>query len=169
VGRTTERRLDQDRRDAWSIERGRDDVRRQSIVEVAAVAQLDLLDRGVADGLERPALDLALGEDRVDDAADVVGGHDVADMHLAGVEIDIDAGDAGRPSEGRVCVAGVGRVVERRAAGVRLELLVDPRRAVLLGVGGRRGRERPAGGLLDLPAERLRGLDEQAAHDHRRS
>ena len=112
VGRGVERRLDEDRRDARRIERGRDDVRRESIVEVAAVAQLDLLDRGVADGLQRAALDLALGEDRVDDPADVVGGDDVADMDLAGVEIDLDVGDAGGPAERRVGIAAVQVVVE---------------------------------------------------------
>ena len=47
---------------------GRDQVGREAVVEVAAVAQLDLLDRGVADGLQRAAFDLALGEDRVDRA-----------------------------------------------------------------------------------------------------
>ena len=114
---------------------GRDDVRRQPVVEVAAVAQLDLLDRGVADRLERAALDLALGQDRVDDMADVVRGHDVADMDLAGVEIDLDAGDAGRPAEGRVGIAAVGLVVEPDAR-VRLEPLVDPER------GRARGRSR---------------------------
>ena len=79
VRRAGERRLDEDRRDPRRVERGRDEVRREPVVEVAAVAQLDLLDRGVADGLERAALDLALGQDRVDDPADVVGGDDVAD------------------------------------------------------------------------------------------
>ena len=124
-----ERRLDEDRRDPRRIERGRDDVRRQPVVEVAAVAQLDLLDRRVADRLERAALDLALGEDRVDDPADVVGGDDVADVDLAGVEVDVDARDAGRPAERRVGVAAVGRVVEADAR-VRLEALVDAERAV---------------------------------------
>ena len=57
-----ERRLDQDGRDRGCIQRRRDDVRRQTVVEVAAVAKLDLLDRGVADRLERAALDLALGQ-----------------------------------------------------------------------------------------------------------
>ena len=112
-GARVERRLDEDRRDARGIERGRDDVRGEPVVEVAAVAQLDLLDRGVADGLQRAALDLALGEDRVDDPADVVGGHDVADVDLAGVEIDLDVRDAGRPAERRVGVARYRSVVER--------------------------------------------------------
>ena len=137
-----ERRLDEDRRDARRIERGRDDVRREAVVEVAAVAQLDLLDRGVADGLQRAALDLALGEDRVDDPADVVGGHDVADVDLAGVEIDLDLGDARGPAERRVGVAAVQVVVEGDAVRVRLELLVDAGRAVLAGVGHVRVRER---------------------------
>ena len=93
-----ERRLDEDRRDPRRIERGRDDVGREPVVEVAPVAQLDLLDRGVADRLERAALDLALGEDRVDDPADVVGGDDVADLDLAGVEVDVDAARRRPPS-----------------------------------------------------------------------
>ena len=65
--------------------------------------------------------------------ADVVGRDDVADVDLAGVEIDLDLGDAGRPAERRVRVAGVRRVVERRCRRVRLELLVDARRAVVAG------------------------------------
>ena len=135
VRRAGERRLDEDRADARRIERGRDDVRRQPVVEVAAVAQLDLLDRGVADGLERAALDLALGQDRVDDPTDVVGGDHVADVDLAGVEVDVDPGDAGGPAERRVGVAGVGLVVERRAARIRLEALVDAGAAVIGGQG----------------------------------
>ena len=70
----------------------------------------------------------------MDDPADVIGSHDVTDVHLAGVEVDVDVGDARRPPERRVRVAGVGGVVERRAAGVGLELLVDAGRAVLPGV-----------------------------------
>ena len=61
--------------------------------------------------------------------ADVVGGDDVADVHLAGVEVDLDARDAGRPAEGRVGVAAVGLVVEADAR-VGLEPLVDAERAV---------------------------------------
>ena len=114
VRRRRERRLDEDRGDPRRVERGRDDVRREPVVEVAAVAQLDLLDRRVADRLERAALDLALGEDRVDDLADVVGRDDVPDRDLAAVEIDVDRRDAGRPAERRVGVAVVGR---RRRSG----------------------------------------------------
>ena len=68
--------------------------------------------------------DLALGEDRVDDAADVIDGHDVADMDLAGVEVDIDARDARCPAERRVGIAGVGLVIERLARDL------DPRRLI---------------------------------------
>ena len=91
--------------DPRRVERGRDDVGREPVVEVAAVAELDLLDRGVADRLQRAALDLALGQDRVDDLADVVGGDDVADVDLARVEVDVDVRHAGRPAERRVGVA----------------------------------------------------------------
>ena len=97
-GDAVERRLDEDRRDPRGVQRGRDDVGREPIVEVAPVAQLDLLDRGVADRLERAALDLALGEDRVDDPPDVVDGDDVADLDLAGVEVDVDASRRRPPS-----------------------------------------------------------------------
>ena len=166
--RALERRLDEDRADARRIERGRDDVRREPVVEVAAVAQLDLLDRRVADRLERAALHLALGEDAVDDPADVVGGDDVADVHLAGVQVDVDLGDAGGPAERRVGIARIGRVVERRAARIRLEPLVDPHRAVLPGVG--RGTESANGAPVvhsTLSRSRWAALMTQATHDHR--
>ena len=108
---------------------GRDDVRREPVVEVAAVAQLDLLDRRVAHRLERAALDLALGEDRMDDPPDVVGGDHVADVDLARVEIDVHRRHARRPAERRVGVAAVGLVVEADAR-IGLEALVDAQRAV---------------------------------------
>ena len=72
VRRAAVRRLHEDRGDARRIHRGGDQVGREAVVEVAAVLELDLLDRRVADGLERAALDLALGQDGVDDPADVV-------------------------------------------------------------------------------------------------
>ena len=78
VRRAAERRLDEDRPDVRRVERGRDEVRREPVVQVPPVAQLHLLDRRVADRLERAALDLALAQDRVDDLADVVDGDDVA-------------------------------------------------------------------------------------------
>ena len=122
---------------ARRVERGRDEVRREPVVEVAPVLELDLLDRRVADRLERAALDLALAQDRVDDPADVVDGDDVADGHLAGVEVDVDRRDAGRPAEGGVGIAAVRRVVELDAR-VRLEQLVDAGR--VRGPPRRRGR-----------------------------
>ena len=61
---------------------------------------------------------------------DVVGGDHVADVDLARVEVDVDAGHAGRPAEGRVGIAAVGVVVEVDAR-VRLEPLVDAQRAVV--------------------------------------
>ena len=48
-------------------------------------------------------------------------------VDLAGVEVDVDLGDAGRPAERRIRVAAVGRVVEVDAR-VGLEPLVDPQR-----------------------------------------
>ena len=125
--RAGERRLDEERGDARGVEGCGDDVRREPVVEVAAVAQLDLLDRRVADCLERAALDLALGEDRVDDAADVVDGDDVANRHFRRVEVHVNLRDTGRPAERRVGVPAVRLVVELDT-GVRLEPLVDAER-----------------------------------------
>ena len=45
------------------------------------------------DRLDDPALDLALGAERVDDAADVVDGVDALDDDLAGLDVDRDLGD----------------------------------------------------------------------------
>ena len=72
VRRTRIRLLNEDGGDARSVERRRDQIGRQPVVLVAAIGQLDLFDRGVSDRLERPALHLALGQDRVDDVTDVV-------------------------------------------------------------------------------------------------
>ena len=52
---------------------------------------------------------------------------DVAHVHLARVQVDVDLGDARRPAEARVGVAAVRLVVELDAR-VRLELLVDAQR-----------------------------------------
>ena len=64
------RMLEQDRRDPRRVHGGRNEVRGQPIVLVAAVDQLELLDRGVAHRLERAALHLALGQHLVDDPPD---------------------------------------------------------------------------------------------------
>ena len=132
---------------------GRDDVRRQPVVEVAAVAQLDLLDRGVADGLQRAALDLALGEDRVDDPADVVGGDDVADVDLACVEVDVDRAPRTPPSRtpGRRR-RGRSRRRSRRRDTARTAGRCG-RAPCVARVVAARIRERPAGRRLDLRAQ----------------
>ena len=105
----------------------------------------------------------------MDDPTDVVGGDHVADRHLATVEIDADTDHAGGPAERRIGVAPVGLVVEMDV-GIRLELLVDPRRAVGGGVRAMDVGERPAAvALLDDLAEPARRLDQQPADDHRRS
>ena len=85
--------------------------------------------------------------------ADVVGGDDVADADLAGIEVDLDASRRGRPTERRVGVAAVRRVIEPDTR-VRLELLVDPGRAVGPGVVPVRVGERAAGRGLDLCPQR---------------
>src|SRR5438105_151420 len=81
--RAPERRLDGHRVDSRGVERGRDQLRRQAVVEVSPVLELDLLDGRVADGLERPALDLALAQDRMDDVANVIDRDHVMDDDLA--------------------------------------------------------------------------------------
>ena len=52
------------------------DVRREPVVEIAAVLQLHLLDGAVAHRLQRATLDLALGQQGMDGAADVIGRDD---------------------------------------------------------------------------------------------
>ena len=71
------------------------------------------------------------------------------------------------PAEGRVGVAAVGLVVEVDV-GIGLELLVDAQAAALPRVFDVGDGERLAGRLLDLGAHPRRGLDDQAADDHRR-
>ena len=67
--RVGERRLQEMCLDRGGIERRRDQVGRQAVVAVSPVDDPHLLDRGVADGLQRAALDLAGGEQRVHDRA----------------------------------------------------------------------------------------------------
>ena len=74
---------------------------------------------------------------------------------------------AGRPAEGRVGVAAVRLVVEADAR-IRLEALVDADRAARPGVVAVGGGERAAAGRLDLVAQPLGRLDQQATDDHRR-
>ena len=101
----------------------------------------------------------------MDDPAHVVRGDDAPNGHFSGVEVDVDLGDRRGPPEGRIGVAGVGRVVERDAR-IGLELLVDPRRAIGPGVGPVRVGERTAGAGLHLGAQPATRTDDEPAHDH---
>ena len=85
----------------------------------------------------------------MDDVADVVGRHDVPDVDLARIEVDVDPGDARRPAERRVGVAAVGVVVELTPGyGSKRSSIAD--RPVRPGVG-RVGVGEPAAGRgLDL-------------------
>ena len=69
-----------------------------------------LLRERVADALDDPALDLARGAERVDDAADVVDRRDALDDDLAGLDVDRDLDDVDAEREdahpGRVRAAG---------------------------------------------------------------
>ena len=103
----------------------------------------------------------------MDDATDVIGGDHGPHGHLARVEVDIDLRHGGRPAEGGIGVAGVGLVVEMDA-GVRREALIDAGRAPGPGVLAIADGERQPGALLDARLELARGVDDQAADDHRR-
>ena len=81
--------------------------------------------------------------------------------------IFVDLRDRTGPAEGRVRVAGVRLVVEVDV-GIGLEALVDTRGAVRLGIGAVRVGERAAAALLHDRPQPSRGLDDEAADDHRR-
>ncbi len=167
-GRAAEGLLDEDGRDARRIERGGDEVGGQPVVEIATVLHLHLLDGGIADRLERPAFDLTLGQDGMDDTADIIGRDDAAHVDLAGIQIDVHLGDRAGPAEDRVGVAGVGRLVELDI-GIGLEALVDAGRAVRSRIELIRLGEGAAAARLDRGPQALGGLDDEPAHDHGRA
>src|SRR6266566_4531818 len=77
-----------DRRHAVCLEAGREDATGLRVDQ-------SLLRQRVADALDDAALDLAPRPERVDDPADVVGGGDTLDPHLARFHVVVD-----EPAEG---------------------------------------------------------------------
>src|SRR5438874_7522799 len=89
--------LDQDGPDARRIERGGDQVGRESIVLITTVVHLYLLDRRPAYRLQTAAFDLSLRHNGMQRLAAVDGSHEIGDAHFAGRDIDVDIGDGTRP------------------------------------------------------------------------
>src|SRR6266516_7236493 len=78
--------------DLRDVREGRNPVRVERAGENRARRRIDeaLLRQRVPDALDDPALDLALGAERIDDAADVVDCDDLVDAHLSGLDVDGD-------------------------------------------------------------------------------
>ena len=71
-------------------------VHERARLELAALVVIDrVLVERLADALDQRAMDLALDDQRVDDAAEVVGAGEVDKLDRAGLAIDFDLGDIG--------------------------------------------------------------------------
>src|SRR5215470_8583144 len=103
--------LDYDRFHLRRVERRRDDVICQAVVQNAPALPNQLLEQSVADRLQRSAFDLPGSQRRMDGAADVLRGSDLERRHFVSVHIDFDLCDLGAVREDRISVAGVGVVV----------------------------------------------------------
>ena len=65
----------------------------EKLAALAVVAAF--LEERLADPLRQPAMDLALDDHRIDDAAEIVDGGEIDDAHRAGVAVDLDLADMG--------------------------------------------------------------------------
>ena len=86
--------------------------RRQIIGErsgenIAGLVVDDFLKQRVADALRDAAVHLAVGDHRIDDAAGILGDKEFFDVHVAGLDVDLDDGD----------VAGIGECARRIVSG----------------------------------------------------
>ena len=97
---------------------------------VAVVVVPDLLEQGLGRALGQPAVDLALGQQRVEDAARVVDRDEPLQLHLARLGVDLDHGQ-------------VGPERERRARGRERDLGRQP---AVAGLRGQLGPGAPRGG-----------------------
>ena len=70
-------------------------VHERARLELAALVIDRVLVERLADALDQRAMDLALDDQRVDDAAEVVSAGEVDELDRAGLAIDFDLGDIG--------------------------------------------------------------------------
>ena len=82
-----------------------------------AVAPDAFLVEGVTDSLRDAAFDLAGGEDRVDDFADLLQGMEVGDSCCVGGGVDGDFGDVDSPGIGGIGLAAVCLVIPEDVGG----------------------------------------------------
>ena len=93
--------------DGREVRGGGHDVVGHLVVAHVAVLVDALFVEGVADALGDAAFDLALGEDGMDDLADLLQGVEVCDRGGVGAGVDGDLGDVDGPGVGGVGVAVV--------------------------------------------------------------
>ena len=81
-------------------------------LDIAEAVVDDFLEQRVADALRDAAMHLAVGDQRIDDAAGIFHGEKFLDRHAAGLDVDLDDGDMTGIGE------GAGRIVMRRSRSV---------------------------------------------------
>src|SRR4029077_12460787 len=78
-------------------------VHERTRLELAALVVIDrILVECLADALDKRAMDLALDDQRVDDAAEVVGAGEVDKLDRASLAIDFDLGNIGTGRIGEI-------------------------------------------------------------------
>src|SRR5438309_3472258 len=103
--------LDYDRLDLGRVERSRNDVVRQPVVDDPAVVPNQLFEQTVADCLKRASFDLTRREHRMNRAADVLGRGYLRARYFVGVHVNFDFGHLRAPRVRRISVARIGFVV----------------------------------------------------------
>src|SRR4029453_173337 len=87
--------LDDDRIDAWHIERGWQNIFGQTGRRGPPIRQLVVFHQRLSERLYDSALDLPLHALRIDGPADIMRRPDSKDLHLACYRVDFDLGDLG--------------------------------------------------------------------------
>ena len=125
--------------DLGNFARGRRQVIGQRAGEdVAFVAVDDLLQQRIADALRDAAMDLAVRDHRIDDAAGILGHEEFLDRDVAGLDVDLDdrhVAGVGK-SAGGIVAAGLGQA--------RLDLAVEAM-GLIIGLARHRRDRRSSG------------------------
>ena len=107
--------LDDDRFHLRRVQRSRDDVISQAIVDDASAVPHEFFEQAVANCLQRSAFDLTRCENRMNRAADVLSRGDLRASHFERVHIDFDFGDFSPPRVTRISIARISFVVPLNA------------------------------------------------------
>ncbi len=93
------------------VRRGRQVIRKGRGEDAAIVVIDDFLEQRVADSLGDAAVNLAVGNHRIDDAAGILRHQEFLDLYVTGFHVHVDDGDVAGIGEGarRIIVSGLGK------------------------------------------------------------